>query len=407
MDPQGPRLGIFARVLASLLPSWMGWTASQALIGWLVFSSTHSALLVGLAFVLRFTPLALAGVPSGALSDRFGRVGVLAGSNALCATISLVLAVAALAGNVPVLFLLLASAGYGIGDSARMVSGQNLAYDLSGKLGATRAIAMANLTAAVGQVIGGALTGFTLGFLGSSITALTVGIAYSAGALSLLGLPNLPAAAPRASQSLVSGIREGLRLLHELPVVRLLIAVALIVEVFGFSGMALDPVFAGEVFLAGPGGLGAILAARAIGRITGAALLILTPARSAIGRWLAFGVLVFGAALVGYALAPGLFVGLVLMWATGVASVVVDSVEQTALQAGVGAAARGLATGLWVLTVGLGPIGVLEVGLLAQLLGARLAQAANGLIVLVFGALLLGALGRYLRSIATVSRDAR
>jgi hypothetical protein len=390
-------------VLASLLPSWLGWAASQALIGWLIFASTHSAFLVGLAFVLRFTPLALAGVPSGALSDRFGRVGVLVGSNALCAFISFVLAVIAIAGNPAVVVLLLASAGYGMGDSARMVSGQNLAYDLSGELGPTRAIAMANLTSAVGQVIGGAVAGITLGTLGSATTAVVVGIAYATGALSLVGLPTLPTAPPRQTQSLRLAIREGLRLLHELPVVRLLIGVALIVEVFGFSGMALDPVFAGAVFRAGPGALGAILAARATGRIVGAALLVFTPARSAIGRWLAIAVLVFGASLVGYAVAPALFPALILMWLTGVASVVVDSLEQTALQAGVSATARGRASGLWVLTVGLGPVGVLEVGFVAQVLGARLAQAANGVIVVAFGLILLGKFGHYLRSIATVS----
>jgi hypothetical protein len=186
-------------------------------------------------------------------------------------------------------------------------------------------------------------------------------------------------------------------------VIGLLIAIALVVEVFAFSGMALDPVFAGAVFAVGPLGLGAILTARAVGRISGAGVLALVGPRAEIGRWLAAAVALFGAGLVGFALAPAFDAALALVWVAGVAGVVVDVLEQTALQAGVSAASRGRATGLWVLTVGVGPLGVLEVGVVAQLLGARLAQASNGLLVAIFGLLLLGKLGRRVRSIATAS----
>jgi MFS family permease len=393
---------VLVRVLASMLPSWLAWAASQALIGWLVFASTESAGLVGLAFVLRFTVLALAAVPAGALSDRFGRLRMLVASNGISAFMSLALAVAAIRSAPSLAILFLVSAGFGVGDAARMVSGQNLAYDLSGRLGATRAIAMANLVSGVGQVLGGIVAGVTIGTVGSSATAVVVGGAYSAGALSLVGLADLPKQSSVQTQSLLFSVPDGLRLLRESQVVRLLITVALLVELFGFSGMTLDPVFAGAVFLAGPGGLGAILAARGAGRISGAGLLTLLRPRPAIGNWLAMAVALFGAGLIGYALAPALPAALVLVWATGFAAVVVDALEQTAIQAGVSPTLRGRATGLWVLTVGVGRVGALEVALVAQLMGARFAQAANGLVVLVFGLLLLGTLGRRLGSVATV-----
>jgi MFS family permease len=388
---------VLVRVLASLVPSWLAWAASQALIGWLVFSSTRSPAVVGLALVVRITPLALTGVPAGALSDRVGPLRLLAAGNAIGAVVSLVLASAALATTPPLAALLLLSAGYGVGDAARMVGGQNLAYDLSGRFGATRAIAMANLVSGVGQLLGGTLAGVTLDTVGAAATAAAVGAAYAAGGLSLVRLSHLPRERSSPVPSLLSGVRDGLRLLRQLPAIRLLITVALVVELFGFSGMALDSIFAGAVFVAGPGGLGAILAARAAGRITGAGVLALFRPRAEIGRWLAVAAALFGAGLVGYAFAPALPSALVLMWVTGVAAVLVDALAQTAIQDGVKPALRGAASGLWVVTVGLGPIGVLEVGVVAQLIGARLAQAANGVVVLVFGLLLLGALGRRLR----------
>ena len=357
---------------------------------------------MGLALVMRIIPLGLAGVPAGALSDRVGPLRLLGAGNAIGAITSLVLACAALTTVPPLAALLLLSAGYGVGDAARMVGGQNLAYSLSGRFGAMRAIAMANLVSGVGQVLGGVLAGVTLATVGAAGTAATVGAAYAAGGLSLARLPHLRRVDSAPSASLLYGIREGLRLLRDVPALRLLITVALVVEVFGFSGMALDSIFAGAVFAAGPGGLGAILAARAVGRICGAGVLTLFRPRAEIGRWLAVAAVLFGAGLVGYAFAPALPAALMLMWVTGIAAVLVDALEQTAVQASVKPALRGAASGLWVLTVGLGPIGVLEVGVVAQLLGARLAQAANGVVVLVFGALLLGALGRRLLSAGTV-----
>jgi hypothetical protein len=339
----------------------------------------------------------------GALSDRFGRFRLLVASNSVQAAISFALAAAALGGAPSLAVLLLASTGYGVADSGRLVSGANLTYDLSGRLGAMRAIATANVISGIGMALGGVIAGVTLGRAGPSATAAVIGVAFSAGALALIGLPQLSPPTSRRTSSLFSLVRAGLGLVRGLPAVRLLIIIALVAEVFAFSGMTLDPIFARVVFVVGPTGLGEILTARAVGRISGAAVLVLIGPRAEIGRWLAVAVSLFGAALLGYALAPAFAAALVLVWVSGVAGVTVDVLEQTALQAGVGSTSRGRAAGLWVLTLGLGPIGVVEVGFLAQLLGARVAQASDGLIVVAFGLLLLGKLGQRVRSIATVS----
>jgi MFS family permease len=102
----------------------------------------------------------------------------------------------------------------------------------------------------------------------------------------------------------------------------------------------------------------------------------------------------FGVFLVAYATAPTFALALFFTCCAGAASAVVDVGEQTAMQASVDPSVRGRAAGLWVLAVGLGPLGVLEVGILAQAVGARAAQAINGAVVAVFGLLLVMALLR-------------
>jgi Transmembrane secretion effector len=396
------------RLLLALLPSWLGWSASQALIGWLVYSATASPALVGLAFALRLAPLALAGVPIGALSDRVGRTTILRVSNLLAVPISFAIVLLSLLDMTPLPVLLVAAVTFGLADAGRMVTGTNLAYELAGDFGTTRAVAASTFVSGTGAALGGAIAGLTLSLGGPAVTAAVVGFSYAISALLLIGISDHPVARPQAAPSIAAAVLEGLAMLRRVPTVGVLIGVALAVELFAFSCVALDPVFAGKVFLAGPAGLGVILAARQLGRLAGSVLLALAPHRRSLGRALALAVLGFGLGLIAYAFAPRLLIAAPIVLGVGVASVVVDALVLTALQAGVDAGSRGRVAGLWVVIVGLQPIGVLEVGLVAQVAGARFAQVFNGLIVAAFGVLLLGtALGRRIRDIETFSAPTR
>jgi hypothetical protein len=307
----------------------------------------------------------------------------------------------------PLFVLLAAAASFGLADAGRMVSGNNLVYDLAGDFGTTRAIAASNFVSGIGAALGGAVAGVTLSFAGPAITATVVGLAYGSSALLLMGVSDLPVTHTEATPSFLAAVGAGLALLRNVPAVGVLIGVALTVELFAFSSIGLDPVFAGNVFAAGPAGLGLILVARAVGRLSGSGILTLVPPRRSLGRALELAVLGFGLALMAYALAPRLLIAVPIVFGAGIASVVVDALVLTALQAGVEPGSRGRVAGLWVLIVGLQPIGVLEVGLVAQFAGARFAQLLNGLIVTTFGLLLLGtALGRRLRDIEAVSQRA-
>jgi hypothetical protein len=100
-----------------------------------------------------------------------------------------------------------------------------------------------------------------------------------------------------------------------------------------------------------------------------------------------------------------LVVALPLVLGAGIASVLVDALILAALQASVDAASRGRAAGLWVLMIGLQPVGVLEVAFVAQIAGARFAQGLNGAMVAAFGMILLAtSIGRRLKAIGTIGQ---
>jgi MFS family permease len=396
--------GGLGRVLAALLPSWFAWAGSVAVLGWLAFAATRAPGAVGLIFAVRLAPLVVVGLPVGTLADRFGRVRLLQASNLFAALTMFGLAFLA-TSRTPGLYLLLAVAILlGLADAGRLVCGNNLVFEFAGALGPIRAFAASNFAGAVGQIAGGAIGGLAISAMGPAFAAAIVGAASAAGSLLLFGVEDRHTSLSSEATSFPRAVRDGVALLRRIPAVGLLIAVALVVEMFAFSCPALDPVFAGQVFLVGPTGLGLILAARGLGRMVGSAGLAAMRPRRLLGRTLTVAVIGFGLALAAYAAAPGLLVALPLVLGAGIASVLVDALVLASLQASVEAASRGRAAGLWVLMIGFQPIGVLEVGLVAQLGGARLAQGLNGALVIAFGILLLAtALGRRLQGVQTAA----
>jgi Major Facilitator Superfamily len=404
MNALAVRRGGLLHALVALLPTWFAWAGSVAVIGWLVFVATKSPAVVGAAFAVRMAPLVLAGLPIGTLSDRLGRILVLQIANLGIAAIFAGLAVLAVPGPPNVALVIAAAAALGVFDAGRMVCGNNLMFELAGDLGPTKAIAASNFGGAIGQIAGSAVAGAALNLSGPTIACAIVAASSLVSAALLFGLPDHANARHERGTPFVAAVHEGLALLRRLPAVGLLIAAGCVVEMFAFSCVALDPSFAGQVFMAGPAGLGWILASRALGRLVGASALVVFPARRGVGRALALSVIGFGLGLVIYAVAPALLLALPFIFTVGITSLVVDALVLTAVQAGVHAAARGRAVGLWVLMIGLQPIGLLEVGLVAQLAGARWAQSINGSIVIVFGvAMLFMAFGRRISDMETIS----
>jgi hypothetical protein len=270
----------------------------------------------------------------------------------------------------------------------------NLTYDLTQRSRPLRGMAWANLVSSSGQALGALVAAGVLRHLRPSAAAAAVGAVFVVAAAAAVRVTVTAPAGPPDRPPLLSSIKAGIGLLGHARTITLLFSAAVVAEWFAFSGAALDPVFAGSVFSAGPFGLGLILLARAAGRMGGSGILIWKGQSLRAISWIAAAVVLFGAFLVGFATAPAFLLALLFTCGAGAAAGILDVAEQTALQASVDASVRGRAAGLWVLAVGLGPLGVLEVGGLAQAIGARATQAINGGLVAVFGVLLVAAIIR-------------
>jgi hypothetical protein len=97
---------------------------------------------------------------------------------------------------------------------------------------------------------------------------------------------------------------------------------------------------------------------------------------------------VYGLAILAFSAASTLLVATAIMLVIGACASAFDALEQMMIQLVVPEDQRGRAVGIWVFSIGTAPVGHLEVGTLAALVGAPTALLANGAFV-VAGALVL------------------
>ncbi|MEU5002272.1 MFS transporter [Streptomyces sp. NPDC021622] len=145
---------------------------------------------------------------------------------------------------------------------------------------------------------------------------------------------------------------------------------------------ALYPVLADQQFGGGPGVVGLLYAAPALGALVGAATSGWTG--RAGGHALVGAVLLWGLALTGFGVTSYLPVALALLALAGLGDLISETLRSALLQHGTPDELRGRVSSLWMVQATVSPaLGNAAVGFLAELATARTAVVAGGLICVV------------------------
>jgi MFS family permease len=388
------RLRDFRCLVASMLLNSVGMMGEVVVLGWVSLELTNSPFLVGVAMSMRALPLFFVGAPAGALADRVSRRRLLMVTGLGQALTAGTLGALTILGIVTfghlLVFTLAAGTLRGLEHAAR----QSYTHDVVGGPALLQGLAVLGIGMRSGWLVGSLGAGAIIAHFGSGIAYLAVALGFLFGGLALLpAAREKPHEAP-AGESVwrsVLGFATAVRTDANLLTLMVLTAGA---EVLGFSHQALLPSLARDVLRTGPEGLGALAAARSVGGILGLV--------AAYGRGAAWGggalfvgvLLAFGASLVALGLAP-MLVGLAGVWmvlvAVNAAGALADLLAQSLLQLSMPDHLRGRAGGAWVVAIGLAPLGQMQIGALASLLGVSIALGASGvaLVVLAGGATLL------------------
>ena len=234
--------------------------------------------------------------------------------------------------------------------------------------------------------IGGPALGGVLVALGAFPAYGSAIVAFAVGALTVLAIP-MAQRVRSASTFSWRDVFAGIGFLRRKPVLAGAISLDLFAVLFG-GATALLPIYAAQIFHAGPIGFGALRASLAVGSAICAVAIARRPIRRYAGPRLLVAVACFGAATVAFGLSTSLWIAMPALAVAGAADMVSVAIRDGLVALGTPDAMRGRVNAVeGVFIIASNELGGFESGTLAAFIGAAPAVVAGGLATLTVVAL--------------------
>ena len=433
------RFGDFTLFTAGNLLSITGRLMLAVAVEWEIYGLTHSATALGLVGLVIAVPVVTLSLPAGHLADRFSRKHIILVSQVFSAITSAALAIVswkhhlipsipllrggnrALAGvaavferhhpafhfddpSIPLIYLLLF-----LGATARTFSWaarSSFFPTLVPRDAFANAVTWNNSVFQIGSVVGPALSGFLVAYVGFAFV-------YLLDALCSLSFFLLVALIRRSTQkreqsdtSTWKSLMAGLRFVFSRKVILATITLDLFAVLLG-GATALMPIFADQILHCGPVGLGWMRAMPAVGAFVLAMLIAHLPPMKHAGKALLWCVTGFGAATIVFGLSKVFWLSLGVLFLIGAFDSVSVIIRGSIVQLVTPDEMRGRVSSVNNIFIGTSnEFGALESGLTAALFGPVISVVAGGIgtILVVLG---VGLRWPETRKIGALDRDLR
>jgi MFS family permease len=295
-----------------------------------------------------------------------------------------------LLGVVSPVLLYLASALLGAATSLDTPARQTLITNLVPRVELTNALALTNAQRRVAQIAGPALAGVALAVTGPWLCYAVDAFSRLAivGALLLVRARSQTARGRQAVS--VHSLREGFAFVWSHPAILILMLLDFGMNFFG-SPQALLPVYARDILVVGPQGLGILYSATAAGSLVAAVFMSLRGQARRAGFLVVLGVAIYGAATTVFAVSHTFWLSVLMLASAGVGNTIGVIMRQTINQLSTPDELRGRVTAVNGIFTSGGPrLGQFESGLTASWWGAETSALVGGLAaVALAGAALL------------------
>jgi MFS family permease len=384
----------------SSIGTWMQSVAQN----WLVFTLTNSAFYLGLDAFLGQLPIMLFTLIGGVVADRRDRRRVLLASQYVQMTSAFTLALLVYlqvvrpapglpgqAVSMTVWFVLALSFLTGCAQAFGGPAYQSLIPSLVEKKDLPNAIALNSVQFNLARVIGPLLAAAALASYGSVFCFTVNGLSFLAVIAALVAL-TVPSRQLLPAQPLLAELRGGLSYVrHEGPLFGLTI-VAFVTTFLAMPLLTLLPVFVQKVFHLGVAEYGRMMAFQGAGAVVGALIV------AWLGRFSRMGLVALtvqiglGAVIAAFALSSNPTLSYALLFMAGIAQLVVFSLAISLVQLVVPNQMRGRVMSIYMVAFRGGmPLGSLTAGVLANRFSAPTVLAVNGVLLMVFGGIVLAA----------------
>jgi MFS family permease len=368
----------FIGQLISFTGSWMTTTAQ----GWLVYQLTGSKALLGVVAAAASAPMLVFATLGGWIADRYPKRSVVVCTQLSSMFLSLAMALLVWTKIVqPWQIIALAVLG-GITMAFDMPARQSFVIEMTSREDLMNAISLNSSAFNCARIVGPSVAGLLMAHISIAACFLCDGLSFIPVIAGLL-LMRLPKKETQIGSSggAISQALEGFRYVWSHRRVLTILSLFTVVGIFGWSYSVLMPAFAHDVLHLGANGYGLLMAGSGVGALI-AALTVASAGHLLPTRTMALGgVWIFSGALVLFAFTRNLYLGVVLLAFVGFGIVLYFSTSNTVLQSIVPDEMRGRVMGIWALIFGgMIPLGSLEAGLVADLVGTPATMAIGALI---------------------------
>ena len=365
--------------LISLIGTWVQTTAQL----WLVYDLTHSPALLGIfGFANQIPMLVLASV-GGYVGDRYSRHRGVIATQTISMVLAFVLAGLTLTHHIGEWSLITITFLVGIVNAFDVPIRQAFFVEMVGKEDLPNAIALNSSIFNGARVVGPAIAGFAIAWVGEGWCFFLNGLSFFAVILALLAMRIHKQERKPSPESPLQNLLQGFRFaMGDRPTRSALLLLSML-SLLGLQYSVFMPIFANDILHSGARGLGLLMSAAGVGAVLGALQFAARTSYKGLAKWIAAMSIICAIGLVGFSQSHVFWISSVVLFVVGFAATSQMAATNTTVQNRVPDELRGRVMAVYAtMFMGVQPIGALLAGGVAKRIGAPSTLAIFGVLCL-------------------------
>jgi MFS family permease len=375
----------FSGQSVSLIGTWMQKTA----VSWVIYSLTHSPLMLGVTLFASQFPSFLFSLLGGVVSDRYNRYKVLLITQIASMVQAVLLTLLIFTKHYVVWEILALSVLLGIINAFDVPARQSLVYEMiEDKNDLPNALALNSSMVNLSRLIGPGIAGIVLEKLGDDVCFLLNALSFVAVIFSLL-MMKLPKYVNKPHTKNVFGeLKEGYNYIKRTPEISFVLVMLMLVSLFVLPYSTLMPYYARDVFKGTASTFGIIDSFIGLGAFAGAIFLASIKPGHNLKKILGINTLIFGAGLILFSHEGHYWLALIFSALAGFGMMSQITISNTLIQTTSDINMRGRVISFYAMAFfGMQPIGGLLIGSVSKWIGTTNTVLCEGIIALLIGLL--------------------
>ena len=367
----------FRHFLSSRALSSIAFQGSAVALGWLVYDKTRNPFDLGLIGLFQFMPMLILTLVAGQVADQFDRRLIGLVCQLLEAAMMVFLCFGIAGGWLPIWGIFAAVAVIGAAQAFERPTMAALLPSIVPAAQLQSAVATATSVMQTALIIGPAAGGLLYGF-GPVVPFLVSAVLFTIAAWNVYTVTR-PATAPVRSPITVESVFAGVAFIKSRPIMLGAISLDLFAVLLG-GAVALMPIYARDILLAGPLALGVLRMAPAIGAVTMSLYLARFPLKAHVGVTMLWAVAVFGVATIVFAYSTNIALSVAMLITLGAADTISVVIRSSLVQLLTPDNMRGRVNAVnWLFVGSSNQLGEFRAGVMAGFIGPVAAVAFGGI----------------------------